>query len=295
MASGYALAEDGIEGAEGFPVLLSPEKLDAAAREAVAALKPDLLVSFAYGRIFGPKFLSLCPLGGINIHPSLLPRWRGATPIPAAILNRDEESGISIQTLSLKMDQGDILLQTRFPLVGNETTASLSERVAGEAPALLESVLERLAAGDRSARAQDDSAATLCPLITKEDGHIDWSQSARTIEAMVRAYTPWPLAHTSWEGQGLSILEAALYDEEPPMAASAAAGQPAAGEISAGQPGLVMGIDKKRGILIQTGDGVLYARRLHLAARKALDWQAFANGTRGFIGSTLGTGGFEGA
>jgi methionyl-tRNA formyltransferase len=111
-------------------VQFKSEKLDGAARDAIAILKPDLLVSFAYGRIFGPKFLGLFPMGGINVHPSLLPKYRGAAPIPAAILGREGETGVTIQRLALQMDAGDILAQERFPLNGRETTLSLSE-IAG--------------------------------------------------------------------------------------------------------------------------------------------------------------------
>lgn len=253
--------------------ILSPDTLDAAAREAVAALKPDLLLSFAFGKIFGPRFMALFPLGGINVHPSLLPRWRGATPIPAAILAGDRETGISIQTIAPQMDSGDILAQSRFPLDGTETTASLSTRVATEAPALLETVLHRYARGERNGSPQEESSVTLCPLVSKDDGLIDWHRPACQIGAMVRAYDPWPVAHTFWDGQGLSILAA------DPATATGEAPAPA---------GTVVGIDKRRGILVQTGDGVLCVRRLQLAARKALDWQSFINGTRGFVGSRLG-------
>lgn len=269
----------------GLPAILWPEKLDAAAREAVARLKPELLVSFAYGKIFGPRFLSLFPMGGINIHPSLLPRWRGATPIPAAILNRDAETGISIQTLAPEMDSGDILARSHFGLDGRETTSSLSARVAEEAPALLEGVLRRIAQGGVAGEKQDPAAVTFCPLIAKEDGLVDWSRSALCIDAMVRAYDPWPIAHTTWESQGLAILESAVFEGDIPPCPV-----PAGAAMDTTRPaGTVLGVDKRRGILVQTGDGVLCVRRLQLQARKALDWQAFANGTRNFIGSTLGS------
>lgn len=273
--------DDGVSPAV-LPPVLSPEKLDAAAREAVAALKPDLLVSFAFGKIFGPRFMALFPLGGINVHPSLLPRWRGATPIPAAILAGDRETGITLQTIAPKMDAGDILEQSRFPLEGTETTASLSARVAAEAPALLETVLRRYARGEGSGRPQDEAAVTVCPLLSKEDGLIDWSRPAHELGALVRACDPWPLAHTHWEGQGLSILAVDLARADAPdLLAVPSDGAPAA-------PGTVLGVDKRRGILVQTGEGVLFIRRLQLAARKALDWQSFINGTRGFVGSQLG-------
>ena len=113
--------------------LLKPEKLDSVAREQAAALNADLLVSFAYGKIFGPQFLALFPLGGINIHPSLLPKYRGAAPIPAAILSRETVTGITIQQLAAEMDSGDILIQETVPLSGRETAAGLSDIMAKKA------------------------------------------------------------------------------------------------------------------------------------------------------------------
>jgi methionyl-tRNA formyltransferase len=168
--------------------ILKPEKLDATAREAVAALKPDLLVSFAYGRIFGPKFLALFPLGGINIHPSLLPKYRGPAPVPAVILGGETETGITIQRLAAEMDAGDILLQERFPLSGRETTEELSGIAARRVPALLRQVLVGLVRGDLRGKPQDHREASYCSLISKEDGRIDWNRSAVDIDARI-----WPI------------------------------------------------------------------------------------------------------
>ncbi|GHV75111.1 methionyl-tRNA formyltransferase [Spirochaetia bacterium] len=245
-----------------------PVTLDGAVRDAIAALKPDLLVSFAYGRIFGPKFLSLFPLGGINIHPSLLPKYRGATPIPAAILGRERETGVTIQRLALEMDAGDILAQEHIPLDGRETTESLSEIAAEKGAELCIRVIRTLdkAAGKR----QNNDEASYCGLIRSEDGLIDWSQGAADIDAKIRAYTPWPLCRTVHGKEILYILEG-----EPRAHAGDAA------------PGVVLGIDKNAGILVQTGDGILAVRRLQYAAKKALAWRDFLNGARDFIGARL--------
>jgi methionyl-tRNA formyltransferase len=253
-------------------VVLKPEKLDAPAREAVAALKPDLLVTFAYGRIFGPKFLSLFPLGGINIHPSLLPKYRGPAPIQAAILNRDAETGISIQRIALQMDCGDILVQEKFPLTGRETAASLSGIAARKSAALLPPLIRELASGGAAGIPQNHEDAVYCRLIKKEDGRIDWSAGALEIDARIRAFTPWPLSLTCHGEAGLCILEGRPWE--------------AAGSTTE-PPGTVLGIDKGRGILIQTGNGVYVAERLQYRARKALDWRSFLNGVPGFIGSRL--------
>jgi methionyl-tRNA formyltransferase len=251
---------------------LKPEKLDAEARRLAAALEPDLLVSFAYGRIFGPKFLSLFPLGGINIHPSLLPKYRGPTPIQAAILNRERETGITIQKLALEMDAGDILAQERFPLNGRETAAGLSEIMARKAADLLPAVLRGIAEETLRARPQDPGGVSRCALIAKEAGLIDWTKSAPEIDARIRAFDPWPLSWTTHGERRLFILKAEPLDD-------AAAPAP---------PGRVLGIDKERGILIQTGKGTLAAAALQYQAKKAQDWRTFLNGARNFIGCRLG-------
>jgi methionyl-tRNA formyltransferase len=279
-AAAEALSEVLASGGKPPLVQLKPPRLDAQARDAAAALRPDLLISFAYGRIFGPKFLALFPLGGINIHPSLLPKYRGATPIPAAILGRDWETGITIQRLAPEMDAGDILAQERFPLNGRETTGTLGETAGRRGAAMLPAVVRGLARGGLRGKPQNPGEATYCGLITREDGLLDWTGAAADIDARIRAFTPWPLCRTRHGGRELYILEG-----EPWVAEDPAAG-PATGP--AAYPGTVLGIDKGRGILIQTGNGVFAARRLQYAGRKALEWRAFLNGVRDFIGSRLG-------
>ena len=256
------------------------EKLDSLARERIAASRCDLLVSFAYGRIFGPKFLSLFPMGGINIHPSLLPKYRGPSPISAAIMNNDSETGITIQMLSPEIDAGDILAQRRFSLDGDETAGSLSESLSREAAVLLSEVMPDLISGSAKRQPQQGEAV-YCKMITKEQGHIDWNLSAKEIDALVRAYYPWPLCFTQYrdetlfisrgcvpKGEDLNINSAYPYSVTP-------------------LPGYVLGIDRVNGILIQTGDGVFAVSRLQRQAKKVLEWRDFLNGARDFIGSRL--------
>jgi len=250
---------------------LKSEKLDALAREEAAALKPELLVSFAYGRIFGPRFLALFPLGGINIHPSLLPKYRGASPIPAAILNREKETGVCIQKLAAEMDSGGIIASLKLELSGRETTASLSETASEKAALLLRELL--LDFVPRTARARPQEGEIIyCREIKKEAGLIDWCKSAAEIDAQIRAYTPWPLSFTRRGKDTLIILEAEAVQ---------------AGAKPAAPPGTVLGKDS-RGILIQTGDGILAVTRLQWQTKKALDWKAFCNGERDFSGIRLG-------
>jgi methionyl-tRNA formyltransferase len=259
--------------AGGLPpiVQLKPEKLTPEVREAVAALQADLLLVFAYGRIFGPKFLDLFPLGGINIHPSLLPKYRGAAPIPAAILARDRETGITIQRIAPRMDTGDILVQERFPLDGRETAASLGDLAAEKSAGLLPPLLRAIERGEARAAPQQGEAS-YCSLITKEDGLVDWNLEVAEIDARIRAYTPWPLAHTRRGDQVLYLLEGTALE----------------GERSAEAPGTVLSADKARGILIQTGEGILAVTRLQFETKKALFWKDFLNGAKDFIGARLG-------
>ncbi|MDR2782596.1 MAG: methionyl-tRNA formyltransferase [Treponema sp.] len=251
-------------------VVLKPERLNAEAREAVASLAPDMLVSFAYGSIFGPKFLALFPCGGVNVHPRLLPKYRGPSPIQAAILNRDAETGISVQRVALEVDSGCLLLQEAFPLTGRETTASLSEYVAVRAAELLVAAVRGVAEKTLMEKPQT-GAVSYCAAIKKEDGLIIWPLSAEVIAARIRAFTPWPQSWTTHDGEKLFILDA----------------HPVSGGSDA-PAGTVLGADAPHGILIQSGSGALAATRLRYQARKALEWKAFLNGARNFIGSRLG-------
>jgi len=265
----------------GLPVL-QPPRLGAEAREAVRELEPELLVVVAYGRIFGPKFLSLFPRGGINLHPSLLPKYRGPSPIPAAILAGESRTGITVQRVAREMDSGDILRQEELPLGGSETTAGLTDYVAREGAKLVLATVRDLEEGRAAPSPQNHEEASYCGLISKQDGEIDWRRSAREIERMTRAYDPWPGAYTFFRGQRLTIWRA-----EVPPPGTAAADVESAGAEDAGA-GSVLGVDKARGILIQTCDGVLAVQRLQLQSRSATDWQSFLNGARDILNETLG-------
>ncbi len=260
----------------GIPVL-TPAHLDSAAREQVAALNPDILVCFAYGRIFGPKFMALFEKGGINLHPSLLPKYRGCAPVQAAILACEKETGITVQRVAQEMDSGDILIQEKRVLDGTENAESFLNRVGDEGAGLLKQALDMIASGNDSGVPQKNEDATYCTMLKKEDGAIDWTMSARRIDAQIRAFYPWPLAFTQGDCNGtmttLRIHEAAVYDGNLPDGASDA------------EPGTVLAADKKLGILIQTGDGVLAVKKLQWQAKKAMNSTDFMNGTRNFVGT----------
>lgn len=260
--------------------VFTPEHLDAAAREAISPIGADLLVSFAYGHIFGPKFLALFPLGGINLHPSLLPKYRGCTPVPAAILNRDKKTAVTVQTLSLKMDEGDILGQKIVDLNGTETTESLLNYSAEEGAKLILEIIKKAAeAGKLPEGTPQSGEPSYTGIFTKEDGRINWNESAEVIEAKIRAYYPEPGCWCIENGLPLRILEAKLYPEN--------AENPAAAESESGTVGTVLDFSKPIGILIKTGNGILAIRKLQRQGKNAMDYKSFMNGARNFIGTVL--------
>jgi methionyl-tRNA formyltransferase len=259
--------------------LLQPARLDAAAIDQVRGLSPDLLVVAAFGRIFSREFLSLFPCGGINVHPSLLPRYRGPSPVSAAILAGDTETGVTIQKIAQRFDTGDILAQRAVALHGDETTGGLTDSLGEIGAELLADVLAPLVPGVPPAGApQDEQQATYCRIVQKEDGRIDWSEPAAVLERKVRACDPWPRAGTSWKGASLLLLKTAVY----PGTFTGAEGP------DAGQPGFVLAADRQRGLLVRAGDGILAIERLQLQFKKPLDWRSFLNGHPDFVGTRLG-------
>ncbi len=261
----------------GLPVL-QPGRLNAEVRRTISGYSPELLVVTAYGKIFGPKFLALFPRGGINLHPSLLPRFRGPSPINAAILSGDRETGVTVQRISQQMDAGDILAQEVHPLDGSEDYTGLSRVLAEKGAALLTGVIDAVREGKEEPRPQNEEQACYCSLIKKEDGRVDWSSSAVYIERMARAFNPWPGVYTGFRAKRLFILRASVILSDAPVIRSQA--DP--------EPGTVLGIDKERGILVQTGNGVLGIRKLKLQSKNEMEWNAFLNGTGDITGTVLG-------
>jgi methionyl-tRNA formyltransferase len=277
--------------AEGLGVpVLQPEKLDAAARAAVLAYEADLLVCFAYGKIFGPKFLELFPLGGINLHPSLLPRHRGPAPIPAAILTGDTCTGVTVQKISREMDAGDILLQKKRELNGTETSALLSDWAAGAGADALCCGVIMIRDGTDVWTPQDHSKATYTGLLSRDHGVIHWSEPAFMIERKIRAYTPWPGTVTKYGDKVLKILEGHVVSEGSHDGSGSVrdTGSECDGSESGRVPGTVRGVDRSCGILIETGDGLLAVTRLQIQNRQAMEWSSFMNGHPDFIGAVLG-------
>ncbi len=261
----------------------TPEHLDSQTREEVSALNADLLVCFAYGHIFGPKFLALFPFGGINLHPSLLPKYRGCTPIPAAILNGDSETGVSIQTLSLKMDEGDILAQKIVNLSGEETAKSLLDDSAVIGADLICGVIKSIVEnGKLPEGAKQTGEPSYTNIIKKEDGKIDWKLPAKSIEAKIRAYFPEPGCWTLENGQPLRILCSKVLTEQQLSNAGINTG-----DFSGEPAGKVVSYSKPDGIFIKTGDGFLCLTSLQRQGKNQMNYKDFMNGARNFVGTVL--------
>ena len=262
---------------KGLPVF-TPEHLDAAAREQIAPLGADLLVCFAYGHIFGPKFLAMFPMGGINLHPSFLPKYRGCTPVQQAILEGDELLGISIQTLSLKMDAGDILKQDFVNIKETDTTESLLNYSAKTGAQLICQIIKESAAAGTliKGKPQHNEGATYTYTITKDMAKIDFNESAETICRKIRAYYPDPCC---WclEANGSTLKIAAateiIISQE---------------EYQDFANGTVLAYNKTtNGIYVKTGDGILGITRLQRQGKNMMNYKDFMNGAKDFVGSVL--------
>ena len=259
----------------GLPVE-QPESLRGpAARDRLAAYRPQLVVTAAYGLILPPEILAVPPAGCINVHASLLPRWRGAAPVQHALLAGDAETGATIMQMDAGVDTGGILLARRCPVRPDDTAASLTARLARVGAETLGETMAGLAAGRVAPRPQDESEATLAPRIRKADALLDWMCDARDLERRVRAFDPWPTAFTFAGREPLRILRAeALTDPEPPH-------RPA--------PGTVVRAGAS-GIEVQTGAGKLRVLRLQRAGKRPMDAREFLNGHRLGPGQRLGDG-----
>lgn len=259
--------------------VLAPEHLDSACRNQVAALFPDIFVSFAYGHIFGPKFMALFQFGGINLHPSALPLYRGCSPVTATILNGDDSTAFTVQKVSEKVDEGNILAQKIVLLDGTETGGSLLHDAAVSGAELLCGVLSEISAhGFVPEGAPQKGEPSYTTFITKQDARIDWSRSARAVDACVRAYFPSPCAWTEENGAPLRILESASICEDDAFVTD---------EMRAASVGTVCAFEKQLGIIVRCGEGFLALKKLQRQGKNAVDYKSFMNGARGFVGTVL--------
>jgi methionyl-tRNA formyltransferase len=183
--------------------------------EAVRSLQPDLIVVVAYGQILPKSILNIPRYGAVNVHASLLPKYRGSAPIAWAILNGEKMTGVTTMVMDEGMDTGDILLQRETPMGEEETCEMLQDRLASSGAQLLKETLEKIKAGNVRPIPQDHSKATYAPLLKKEDGRINWEKGAREIDRQVRAFNPWPGAFTTLGDQLLKIYKGEIRERTP--------------------------------------------------------------------------------
>ncbi len=252
--------------------LLQPERLRAGSTlEDVAALRPDLLVVVAYGRIIPPALLALPPQGAINLHPSLLPAYRGASPIQRVIADGAITTGVTVAYLTEALDAGDIILQRPVEIGPDETAGELEARLAVEGAALLAEAVRLIARGQAPRHPQDHSAATYVGRLSKADGALQWARPARELVNQVRAMNPWPCAHATWGGGVLKVWRARLGE-------------------GGGPPGQVLAADE-RGITVAAGEGAVVLVEVQPEGSRRMPAGAFLLGHRIQPGDRLGDGG----
>lgn len=247
--------------------VLQFETLKSEAREAVKKLGADTLVTFAFGKIFGPKFLALFPNGKYNVHPSALPLFRGASPIQSTILNQLKVASISLQDVGEKMDEGDIWKRFDFELTGTENTSSLTEIVAQKATEFVPQTLKDIFDSKIKAKAQSGDIS-YCQMLGKEDALIDFSKPAAEVHAKIRAVYPWPKACGKIHGTNLAITS--VWGGFKELEEEATLANP--------EPGKVVGYRKDRGIAVSCADKAIWITGLQLPGKKELDYKSFING-----------------
>jgi methionyl-tRNA formyltransferase len=254
----------------GLPVEQPATLRDAAAVERLQRWSADLMVVAAYGLLLPQSVLQTPRLGCVNIHASILPRWRGAAPIQRAIGAGDAQSGVTIMQMDVGLDTGPMLLARTVPIGPRETAATLHDRLAALGAQALLDALDEIAQGSAQPRAQPAEGVTYATKIRKEEAAIDWSRTAIEIDRQVRAFDPWPIAQTHWNGQQLRVWEATPVDSSAPPG-----------------PGKVLATGAT-GIDVGTGAGVLRLTRVQVAGRKAMSAAEFLNAHR-LDGAVLGS------
>jgi len=253
-----------------IPVLQPPTLRDPAAQAELASLNADLMVVVAYGLILPQVVLDTPRLGCINSHASLLPRWRGAAPIQRAVQAGDAESGVTVMQMEAGLDTGPMLLKVSTPIRADDTGGSLHDRLAELGPPAVLQAIDGLAAGTLQGEVQNNELATYAHKLNKDEARLDWSRPSDELERLVRAFNPWPICHSTLNGEPLKVL-----------AAQPAQGKGAAGEILHAS---------RDGLLVACGEGALLLTRLQLPGGKALNFADLFNSRREqfAVGSVLG-------
>ncbi|KSW25019.1 MULTISPECIES: methionyl-tRNA formyltransferase [unclassified Pseudomonas] len=244
----------------GLPVLQPPTLRNPEAQAELAALQPDLMVVVAYGLILPQAVLDIPRLGCINSHASLLPRWRGAAPIQRAVQAGDAESGVTVMQMEAGLDTGPMLLKVVTPISPEDTGGSLHDRLARLGPPAVVEAIAGLAAGTLKGEVQDDALATYAHKLSKDEAKLDWSRPAVELERAVRAFDPWPVCHTTLNGEPLKVWAARLGE-------------------SRGEPGKILGASRD-GLLVGCGEGSLLLTRVQLPGGKPLAFADLFNSRR---------------
>ena len=255
-AQSLASAE-AIAGKPRVPIFQPAKIKDPEAVEGIRSCTTDVIVVAAYGQILPRVVLEVPRLACLNLHASLLPRWRGAAPIQAAIAARDTGTGITVMYMSEGLDTGDILLQRSLEIRPTDSGGSLHDRLAQIAPEALLEALRLLAAGNAPRIPQDNARATYAPKLKREHGLIDWSDSAQAIESKIRAYNPWPGAFMKVDGQNLKIFSASVVDLD-------------------GHPGEILRCDKD--LIVASGKGALSLEQVQLEGKRRMSAAEFLRG-----------------
>ncbi len=257
--------------------VLQPDSLgEPGFRERIAALEPETIVVAAFGRILPPEILALPPRWCINVHASLLPRYRGAAPIARAILNAEKITGVTTMKMDQGLDTGGILLQRECAIGLTETAGELTERLAVVGADLLLETLEQHGRGALEPRGQNESEATLAPPLRKEEGCIDWSVPAESIAGLVRGCNPWPTAFTHLKGTTVKILRAEVSFE------------PLVRRRRASRPGRILRADDRRIVVQCRGDSRLGILELRFPGSRTMSARDALNGRHVRVGDAFG-------
>ncbi len=257
-----------------LPVVQLPSLKHPEAAAQLAAFKPEAVVVAAFGQLLPQVVLDIPCYGCLNIHPSLLPKYRGASPIISTLLAGDQFAGVSVMRLDAGIDTGPVFARAQIPVLFNDTAESLTPRLFRIGAQLLLEVLAELPSGKMMPSAQNDDLATYTSEIAREAGQIDWQRTAEEIWRMVRAYQPWPEAYTFWQGKQLTIKEAVPLPDEGTLA-----------------PGLITVLPQNTAgasFAVGTGSGRLGVIKLQTAGKKLMSAGDFLRGQRDFLGAVLG-------
>ena len=258
--------------AEGIPVFQPLRLRNVEAQEHIRAWAPDVAVVAAYGQILPPALLEIPRFGMLNVHASLLPRWRGAAPIQGALLAGDSVTGVTIMKLDPGIDTGPILAQRETPIDPEEIAGELEERLAHLGADLLLDVLPAYLAGVLKPEPQPDEGVTVTRQIQKSQAAIDWSQTAEVLHNHIRAFSPDPGAFTFWDDTRIKLLRSKRICPEPALE---------------GKPGTVFMWEDNPGVI--TGSGCLALIHLQMAGKRPMDGGTFVHGQKSFLGTVLGS------